>query len=187
MVYPHDWFVIGLRPEGFADLRLLQPRLLPQPTAADLIMLSVLRSSRGLVQQASRRRMSSLLESDTGVLGTRIHHHISTGLTIFTPLYFLTPDSYTDGAISRTFGMLLSISISVHSWIGLNYVIRDYVPKVSYALLRPARIANLGLSAITLVGMCMISLSSPGGLKGVVKGVWNGDRTPKDTEPKYSV
>lgn len=116
---------------------------------------------------------TSILESDTGALGTRIHHHMTSLLGVLTPVYFLTPDNYTDGFFSRTVGLMLSVNIAAHSWIGLNYVARDYVPKVSAALLGPARVANLGLSLITLVGMSLISVSSPGGLKAVVKGVWN--------------
>ena len=140
-------------------------------------MLRILRPTNRLgssLMHHRRRNMSSVLESDTGVLGTRIHHHMTTLLAVLTPFYFLTPDSYTDGAASRTFGFLLSINVTAHSWIGLNYVARDYVPKVSAKLLGPARVANLGLACITLLGMAKISLASPGGIKAVVKGVWNG-------------
>lgn len=76
--------------------------------------------------------MSSVLEGDTGKIGTKIHHGLSTALAVFTPLYMLTPDSMTDGALSKTFGLLLSVNITAHSWIGLNYVCRDYVPKVRF-------------------------------------------------------
>lgn len=123
-----------------------------------------------------RRNFSSILESDTGALGTKVHHLMTTSLALLTPVYFLTPDSMTDGTISRGFGFLLSVNASVHSWIGLNYVARDYVPKISSALLGPARIAILGLSAVTFIGMSKISLMGPGGLKAVVKGVWNPDK-----------
>lgn len=89
------------------------------------------------------------------------------------PVYFLIPDKYTDGFASRAFGMLLTINMTAHSHIGLNYVATDYVPKISKALLGPARVVILGLSAVTLLGMGKISIGSPGGIKGVVKGVWN--------------
>ena len=110
---------------------------------------------------------------------------MTTGLAIFTPLYMLTPDSYTDGAISKTIGLLLSVNISAHSWIGLNYVCRDYVPKISAKLLGPARIATAGLSLITLLGMARISVGSPGGLKGVVKGLWTAPPAKKAGEYDY--
>jgi hypothetical protein len=40
----------------------------------------------------------------------------------------------------------------------------------------------MGLSVITLLGMAKISVMSPGGLKGVVKGVWNGSLIEKKIE-----
>lgn len=141
-------------------------------------MLSVARSSRLLAhqqqQRVTRRQMSSALEGDTGTMGTTIHHGMTTGLAVLTPLYFMTPDSYTDGKVSKAFGLFLSATIAAHSWIGLNYVCRDYVPKISAKLLGPARIVTLGLSAITFLGMAKISTGSPGGLKGLVKGLWTG-------------
>ena len=53
--------------------------------------------------------------------------------------------------------------------------------QVSAKLLGPARIATAGFSFITLIGMAKISLSSPGGLKGVAKGLWTA---PAPTPPK---
>ena len=82
------------------------------------------------MSSAARRHMSSVLEGDTGKVGTKMHHGLSTGLAVLAPVYMLTPDSITDGAVSKAFGVLLSVSIAAHSWIGLNYVCRDYVPKV---------------------------------------------------------
>ena len=104
------------------------------------------------------------------------------GLAVMSPLYFAVPDSYTDGFVNKLFGALLAVNITAHSHIGLNYVATDYVPKISKALLGPARFAIFGLSAITLVGLGKIAVASPGGIKRVVKGVWNP--LPKE-EKKY--
>lgn len=142
-------------------------------------MLGLLRSSSPrfvlTANRTTRRKFSTpnFMESDTGKLGTSLHHKMTNGLAVMTPIYFLTPDSMTDGALSKTFGLLLSINITAHSWIGLNYVCRDYVPKISKALLGPARVACVGLSVVTLLGMAKISIMSPGGLKGVVKAAWS--------------
>lgn len=137
--------------------------------------------SRSLARlQTARARLStkapSALESDSGALATRVHHGMTTSLAVLTPVFFMVPDSMTDGKLNKLFGLFLSTNIAAHSWIGLNYVATDYVPKVSKALLGPARIVNAGLAAITLLGLYKISLMSEGGLKGVVKGVWNGKR-----------
>jgi succinate dehydrogenase hydrophobic anchor subunit len=85
----------------------------------------------------------------------------------------MVPDNYTDGIVNKLFGVGVSGAITAHSWIGLNYVATDYVPKVSKALLGPARIFNAGLALVTFVGLSRIAVSSPGGIKGCVKGLWN--------------
>jgi succinate dehydrogenase hydrophobic anchor subunit len=130
---------------------------------------------------AGKRLFSSnVLEADAGPLATRVYHAITTSLTVLTPAYFLVPDSYTDGAMSKVFGVTLTGIITAHSWIGLNYVATDYIPKVSKSLVGPFRYVNAGLAVITFLGMSKICISSPGGLKGVVKGVWNGSRKKKE-------
>lgn len=139
-----------------------------------MLFASLAPASRRVAQKHANRKMSTVLEGDIGTMGTRVHHGLNTGLALVTPIYFLTPDAYTDGVVSKTLGVLLSVSISAHSWIGLNYVCRDYVPKISAKLLGPARIVTFGLSAITLLGLMKISVGSPGGLKGLVKGMWTG-------------
>jgi hypothetical protein len=107
---------------------------------------------------------------DEGTMATRGHHVVTTSLAVLTPIFFLLP---SDGVLSKTFGLCLTAAITAHSWIGLNYVITDYVPKVSKALVGPARTVSAGLCLITLVGIGKISVTSPGGIPAVVKGVWN--------------
>ena len=50
-------------------------------------------------------------------------------------------------------GTLLAVNIGAHSWIGLNYVVTDYVPKVSKSLVGPARVVSAGIGAVTVVGL----------------------------------
>lgn len=129
------------------------------------------------VSSAARRKFatppSGPLEADAGGLATHAYHAITTSLLVLAPAYFLVPDSYTDGILNKIFGVGLSATITAHSWIGMNYVATDYVPKVSRALLGPARIFNAGLAAVTFFGLCKIAVFSPGGIKGCVKGLWN--------------
>mmetsp|Transcript_10530 Transcript_10530/g.13962 ORF Transcript_10530/g.13962 Transcript_10530/m.13962 type:complete len:151 (-) Transcript_10530:934-1386(-) len=136
---------------------------------------STMASRRLLSLRPNSRRpfSSSPLEGDVGPLSTRVHHGVMLGLAVMTPIYFILPDNVTDGALGKAFGMFMTLNITAHSHIGLNYVATDYVPKISKALLGPSRIAIAGLSGITLIGMSVICFSSPGGLKGAVKGVWN--------------
>ncbi|VEU44564.1 unnamed protein product [Pseudo-nitzschia multistriata] len=113
------------------------------------------------------------LAADSGNIGTHLHHNLSMGLAVLTPLWFLMPDSYSDGFIDKGFGVLLAGSISGHSWIGMNYVATDYVPKVSKALLGPSRVAIAGMTAVTFLGLSRCSIQSEGGIKGCLKGLWN--------------
>jgi succinate dehydrogenase hydrophobic anchor subunit len=124
---------------------------------------------------AARRKFASSgpLEADSGGLATHVNHTISTALLGLAPVYFLVPDSYTDGIVNKIFGVGVSGAITAHSWIGLNYVATDYVPKISKALLGPARVFNAGLAVVTFVGLSRIAVSSPGGIKGCIKGLWN--------------
>jgi hypothetical protein len=85
----------------------------------------------------------------------------------------LVPDSYTDGIVNKSLGVFFSANVAAHSWVGLNYVATDYVPKISKAMMGPARIVNVGIAIVTLVGLSKISIMSPGGLKGAIKGLWN--------------
>jgi succinate dehydrogenase hydrophobic anchor subunit len=144
-------------------------------------------ASKRVVRQSSRSKSSSagtsgpsVLEGDAGKLATRVHHAMTTSLAVLTPVVFLIPDSYTDGVVNKSLGVFLSANIAAHSWVGLNYVATDYVPKISKALLGPARFLNAGIAVITLVGLTKISLMSPGGLKGAVKGLWNPKPPKKD-------
>lgn len=97
---------------------------------------------------------------------------MTTFLVFSTPLYLFTPTSYTDGLIDKSFGVLIGTTISAHSWIGLNYVATDYVPKISKTLIGPARVFNFMLGVVTFVGLSKIALNDQGGVKRVVMGLW---------------
>ena len=134
-----------------------------------------------LLRSGGKKDMSTNpLEGDTGALATHVHHAMTVSLAVLAPVFFMVPDSWTDGVFNKTFGMLLTANITAHSWIGLNYVATDYVPKVSKALLGPARYVNAGIAVVTFLGLGKIALSSPGGIKGLVKGVWNPKPKAKD-------
>ena len=91
------------------------------------------------------------LEADSNALATHVFHKLTLSLAVLAPVYFVTPAD--DGFLNKTFGLLLTTNISAHSWIGLNYVATDYVPKVSKKLLGPARVFNAGLVGILFLGL----------------------------------
>ena len=136
-------------------------------------------------QQQRAKSSSSPLAGDSGHKATHLHHHMTTLLALATPLYLFSPTSptttspntsnndYTSTSmLDKSFGLLFATTISAHSWIGLNYVATDYIPKISKALVGPARIVNVGLGVVTFLGLSAIALNERGGLKGCVKGLW---------------
>eukprot|EP00565_Helicotheca_tamesis_P008497 CAMPEP_0185725434 /NCGR_PEP_ID=MMETSP1171-20130828/1705_1 /TAXON_ID=374046 /ORGANISM="Helicotheca tamensis, Strain CCMP826" /LENGTH=135 /DNA_ID=CAMNT_0028393569 /DNA_START=165 /DNA_END=572 /DNA_ORIENTATION=- len=120
----------------------------------------------------------SPFEGDSGKLATQVHHGMTNFLAVVTPIYFMVPESYSDGMVGKSLGAILAVNISAHSWIGLNYVVTDYVPKISKKLMGPARIVSAGIGLVTLLGLGKIALMTEGGLKGTLKGLW----TPKKVE-----
>ena len=135
------------------------------------------RSVANATATAKRRALSTKspgpLDGDAGAAATHAHHAMTTFLVVATPAVFFVPDSWTDGLVDKAFGILVATNVSAHSWVGLNYVVTDYVPKVSKSLLGPARIATAGIGAITLLGLGKIAVSSEGGIKGAIKGLWS--------------
>lgn len=123
------------------------------------------------------------LEADSGNLATHIHHKMTTFLAITAPIYFFAPDSLTNDVVDKVFGLTLAVNVSAHSWIGLNYVVTDYVPKISKALVGPARLFSAGLGLVTVVGLGKIAMNGQGGIKSTILALWRGKNT-RDIELK---
>ena len=133
---------------------------------------------------SSRRALSSSssspLAGDAGRKATHIHHRITTLLSLSVPAYLLVPPSYADSYLDKFLGVAIGGSIAGHSWIGMNYVATDYVPKVSRALVGPARVFNAALGIATFVGLGMIAVNDRGGIRGAVRGLWRPRVTPSN-------
>ena len=132
---------------------------------------SLRRPVNGL-KNSVRFKSNSPLDGDSGTFSTHIHHSMSTALVVATPIVCITPDSRTDGIANKMFGLLIAGTLSAHSWVGLNYVVTDYVPKISKSLLGPARFVSAGIGLITFVGLGRVALNDRGGIKGVITALW---------------
>ena len=139
--------------------------------AASAHRRAALPARRALSDAAPKPSSSSPLAGDTGKKATHLHHHMTTFLAAATPLYLLAPDSYTDGMLDKSFGLILASAMAGHSWIGMNYVATDYVPKISKALLGPARVFNAALGAVTFLGAGENCVQWEGGDQGGGEGV----------------
>lgn len=122
--------------------------------------------------QPKRCKSTSPLDGDAGNLATHVHHKMTTFLSIATPLYFLAPESMDNTVIDKMVGLLLAVNVSAHSWIGLNYVVTDYVPKVSKAMVGPTRVLSAAIGAVTLIGLGKVATNGKGGMKGAALGLW---------------
>mmetsp|Transcript_12391 Transcript_12391/g.15482 ORF Transcript_12391/g.15482 Transcript_12391/m.15482 type:complete len:153 (+) Transcript_12391:172-630(+) len=146
--------------------------------SASLLKSSIFRCSQNQRYHFSTASKTSFLAADAGPAATHVNHKISTFLAIAAPAVIFSPDSWTDGFVDKAFGALLALNISVHSWVGMNYVITDYVPKISKTLLGPARVVSAGMSGVTLFGLGIVAIRGERGVKGLIKGLW----TPKETK-----
>ena len=125
---------------------------------------------------------SSLLAGDAGTKATHLHHKLTTALAFATPLYLLAPLSDAS-MINKAFGLGIATVTAGHSWIGLNYVATDYIPKISKSLVGPARLVNAALAILTFVGLGRIALNDAGGIRGTVLGLWTrAEKLPQAAE-----
>jgi len=95
------------------------------------------------------------------------------------PIYFLLPvpkkgegNTTLSAVFDKIFGSMLAVTLAGHSWVGMNYVCTDYVPKISKSLVTPSRYLNAGMGIITLVGMGAIVFNDKGGIKGCLASLW---------------
>lgn len=146
-----------------------QRQKIPSSTAMSLLSRSKQRAF------SSSNTSSSLLAGDTGTKATHLHHKLTTALAFATPLYLLAPLSDTS-IINKFFGLGIATVTAGHSWIGLNYVATDYIPKISTSLVGPARLANAALALVTFVGLSCIALNDAGGIRGTVLGLWRANK-----------
>jgi len=149
------------------------------PVFSRLTNASTRRALSDSTATSSRSSGSSPLAGDSGHKATHLHHHMTTFLAVTTPVYLLSPSTYTDGLVDQAFGVVLAASIAGHSWIGLSYVATDYVPKISKGLMGPARLVAAGIGALTFVGLSKIALNGQGGVKGTMAALWR----PKEATP----
>lgn len=92
-----------------------------------------------------------------------------------TPLAFALSPSI----INLPVDLLLGLALPLHAHIGMSYVITDYVPKLSKGLMGPARVALLGLTGVTTVGLLKVNIMGEG-MTETVKSLWRGKKAVED-------
>ncbi len=99
-------------------------------------------------------------------------HYTSYGLLALVPAAFvLSPSS-----LNIPVDYLLAVLIPVHSQIGVNNVVSDYVPKNFQTL---ARVGVLGASAVTFLGLIALNVTGAG-VTETVKSLWREPPSKKE-------
>merc|ERR1711990_953024 len=93
--------------------------------------------------------------------GTALKYFHKTNILVIglTPIAFLLPDT---GVATMACNVTLGILYPLHGHIGMAGCLTDYVPKISKGLLPPARMALLGITGITLLGLLKLNVSGEG-------------------------
>ena len=69
--------------------------------------------------------------------------------------------------------ILMGIIFPLHSHIGMNYVLTDYIPKFpGKAFLGPARAIWLGVTTITFLGLGVLNFKGPG-ITATLAALWS--------------
>jgi succinate dehydrogenase (ubiquinone) membrane anchor subunit len=96
------------------------------------------------------------------------YHKSMMALAILTPISFAMSPSVMNKPIDLALGVLFPL----HSHIGVNYIISDYVPK---AMRSVARGGLLGVTIITTAGLLKLNISGPG-MTETVKSLWRKEK-----------
>lgn len=114
---------------------------------------------------------ASILEAENTATGLKLYHATSVGLLALVPAAFVLSPS----ALSVPVDYALGVLIPLHSHIGMNNVISDYVPKSQQTL---ARLAWLGVTGVVFLGILRSNIEGPG-LTETIKTIWRENPNKK--------
>jgi succinate dehydrogenase (ubiquinone) membrane anchor subunit len=102
-----------------------------------------------------------------------VYHAVGILLTGF-PLVLLFEQPFLTFPMDLAFGAL----IPIHSHIGWNYIISDYVPKQFRTI---ARYSTAGVTLVMFLGILKLNLAGPG-LSKTLKSLWS---SPENSEKSH--
>jgi succinate dehydrogenase (ubiquinone) membrane anchor subunit len=118
--------------------------------------------------------MSKLLFADSaGSNFQRLYGKSHVALAGLVPASLAAP---AGSAPAKVADVGLALAIPLHSHVGLNYVVSDYVPR---ALQLPVRVGVAGVTGVMVLGLLKLSLAGPG-VGGTIKRLW---RRPEAAAP----
>lgn len=66
----------------------------------------------------------------------------------------------------------LAVAAPLHAWVGLNYIISDYVPPAARGAVR---MGTLGITGAAVVGLAKLAVAGPG-IVNTAKLLWHGPK-----------
>ncbi|TMW58002.1 hypothetical protein Poli38472_013476 [Pythium oligandrum] len=115
--------------------------------------------------------LAGVLEADNATFTHKVYHLSSLGLFALLPAAFVLSPS----PLSVPVDLALGVLIPVHSHIGVNNVISDYVPKPHQPL---ARLAALGVTGVLFLGLLRANVEGEG-ITETVKTIWRENPNKK--------
>jgi succinate dehydrogenase (ubiquinone) membrane anchor subunit len=112
----------------------------------------------------------SILNADSGSMASSGYHKINLVIMGLTPVCFALSPS----PIAMPLDIALGVALPLHAHIGMNYVITDYVPKLSKGAVGPARLVMLALTTTTVLGLLKVNVMGEG-MTETVKKLWRGE------------
>merc|ERR1712216_411934 len=150
-------------------------RLILRPSLRASLAVPVRQRSTAAAQPAG---LDAALKADHSSGALSLFHKTNLLAIGLTPVAFVLPDSIP--VAGTAINVFLGIVFPVHGHIGMSGVLTDYVPKFSRSLLGPARMALLGLTSVTVLGLLKLNLTGDG-MTNSVKALW------KKKELKYAI
>ncbi|RHY94617.1 hypothetical protein DYB37_006629 [Aphanomyces astaci] len=117
---------------------------------------------------------NAVLNADNSKHTSKVMHYTSYGLLALVPAAVVLSPS----ALNVPVDYLLAVLVPVHSHIGINNVVSDYVPKNFKTL---ARAGVLGASIVTFLGLITLNVTGAG-VTETVKSLW---REPPSKEASH--
>uniref|UniRef100_K3WYC4 Succinate dehydrogenase [ubiquinone] cytochrome b small subunit n=1 Tax=Globisporangium ultimum (strain ATCC 200006 / CBS 805.95 / DAOM BR144) TaxID=431595 RepID=K3WYC4_GLOUD len=108
--------------------------------------------------------LAGIIEADNATFTTKVFHYSSLTLLGLTPVAFILSPSPVAVPVDFALGVL----IPIHTHIGMNVVISDYVPQQVRTL---ARVGWLGVTGVLLLGFLRVNIEGDG-ITETIKTVW---------------
>lgn len=108
--------------------------------------------------------MEGIVQADNATFTTKVYHWSNLGLAVLFPTaLFLSPSS-----LNWPVDLALGLLIPMHTHIGMNAVISDYVPP---SIRSGVRTGWLGVSVLMFAGLLRLNLTGDG-VTETMKSVW---------------